>query len=295
MAFIQLIKEKKPDLKDGSVKTYNSILSTLWNNLFKDEPIDLSQLNDIDKMSEYADSQKSYSTRKVIYAILFSMTGLPEYRDKMINTQQVINEVYADQTRTEKQEEKYVSQTELKELFDKLQAEAKKIYRHKDYKWSVLQDYILLAIYGGKFIPPRRALDYTAMKIKNFNIDTDNYFYKNKFVFNNFKTAGSAGRQEIVLPKPLVSIIKKWISVNPTDWLLFDTNKNAMDAVKLNQKFNKLFGRKVSINEFRHSYMSEKYAPTIETNRMMAEDFRLMGSSRNQEKVYIQQGLKEIM
>lgn len=293
MSFIQLIKEKRPDLKDGSVKTYNSILTTLWNKLFKDQDIDLSRFNDVEKMTEYAESQKSNSTRKVVYAVLFSMTGIQDYRDKMIESQQQINEVYADQTRSEKQEENYVSQTQLKEMFDKLQDEAKKIYRHKDYKWSVLQDFILLAIYGGQFIPPRRALDFTAMKINNFNIETDNYFYKNKFVFNNFKTAGSAGRQEIVLPKALLSIIKKWISVNPTDWLLFDTKMQPMNSVKLNQKFNKLFGKQVSINEFRHSYMSEKYAPTIETNRMMAEDFRLMGSSRNQEKVYIQQGLKE--
>lgn len=295
MSFVQLIKEKRPDLKDGSVKTYNSILSSLWKKLFKDESIDLSRLNDIEKMTEYAESQNSNSTRKVVYAILFSMTGIQDYRDKMIDTQQQINEVYADQTRTEKQEEKHVSQTELKELFEKLQVDAKKIYRHKDYDWGKLQDYILLALYGGQFIPPRRALDYTAMKIKNFNLENDNYFYKNKFVFNTFKTAGSAGKQEIVLPKPLLSIIKKWISINPTEWLLFDTKKQSMNAVKLNQKFNKLFGKAVSINEFRHSYMSEKYAPTIETNRMMAEDFRLMGSSRNQEKVYIQQGLKDIM
>lgn len=293
MSFIQLIKEKRPDLKDGSVKTYNSILSSLWKKLFKDDTIDLSRLNDVAKMSEYAESQKSNSTRKVVYAVLFSMTGIQDYRDKMIDTQQAINEVYADQTRSEKQEENHVTQTQLKEMFEKLQAEAKKIYRHKDYKWSVLQDFILLAIYGGQFIPPRRALDYTAMKIKNFNLETDNYFHKNKFVFNNFKTAGSAGQQEIVLPKPLLAIVKKWISVNPTDWLLFDTKMQPMNSVKLNQKFNKLFGKAVSINEFRHSYMSEKYAPTIETNRMMAEDFRLMGSSRNQEKVYIQQGLKE--
>jgi hypothetical protein len=291
MSFVQLIKEKRPELKDGSVKTYSSMLSNLWKRVFKDDKIDLSRLKDTDKIIEYVETQKTLSTRKTLYACLFGMTDVPLYREKMLEEQQKINEIHADQTRSEKQEEKHVSQEQLKDMFNKLEKTAKHMYRVKDYQWDVLQNYVLLALYGGQFIPPRRSLDYTAMKIKNIDKEQDNYFDKNKFVFNQFKTAGKVGSQVVELPKPLVSIIKKWISVNPTDWLLFDTKMNPMDSVKLNQKFNKLFGKAVSINEFRHSFMSEKYAPTIETNRMMAEDFRKMGSSRMQENVYIQKGI----
>jgi hypothetical protein len=288
MSFIEFIKEKGPELKDGSLKSYNSILTGLYKTLFKDQPIDLSHLNNVEQMSEYADSRKSLSTRKQTYAVLFLMTGLRIYRDKMSDIWHKINEINSKQIRTEKQEENHVTQSELKELFDKLQIQAKMFYKIKEYNWSILQDYVLLSLYGGQFIPPRRSLDYTAMKIKNYNVDTDNYFLKNKFVFNNYKTAGIYGRQEIILPKPLLSIIKKWISINPTEWLLFDTNLNPMDSVKLNQKFNKLFGKNVSINQFRHSYLSEKYDSTIQVNREMAEDFYLMGSSSTQQTTYIQ-------
>lgn len=292
MAFVQLIKEKRPDLKDGSVKTYNSLLSSMWKKLYKEDTPDLSRLNDdVPKLIEYIEGQKALSTRKTLYACLFSVTGLGVFREKMVEEQQKINEVNADQTRSEKQEEKHVTQDELRQLYEYLEKEAKKMYRTKEYKWDVLQNYILLALYGGQFIPPRRALDYTAMKIKNVDKTKDNYFEKNKFIFNQFKTAGKTGSQVVDVPKPLVSIIKKWISINPTDWLLFDTKMNPMDSVKLNQKFNKLFGKQVSINEFRHSYMSDKYAETIETNRLMAEDFKAMGSSRRQEAVYIQKGI----
>lgn len=290
MSFVSIIKEKRPDLSDGSVKTYNSILTSLWKRVFKDQEVDVEKLHDVEKMNEYAETLKTSSTRKTFYACLFSVTGIKKYQDEMMKEQEKINLVTSEQVRNDKQEENYITQEQIKEKFNELETVVKKMYRSKVYDWAVIQDYILLALYGGMFIPPRRALDYTAMKIANFNIEEDNYFNKNKFVFNKFKTVGKVGSQIVELPKPLVSIVKKWISINPTDWFLFDTKMHPMDSVKLNQKMNRIFGKNVGINNFRHSFMSEKYADTIEVNRQMAEDFRMMGSSRRQEAVYVQSG-----
>jgi len=43
----------------------------------------------------------------------------------------------------------------------------------------------------------------------------------------------------------------------------------------------------VGVNGLRHSYMSEKYADTIEIEKDIADDLEKMGSSTSQKKVYI--------
>ena len=80
----------------------------------------------------------------------------------------------------------------------------------------------------------------------------------------------------------------KWIKVNPTAFLFFDSNMNPLSSVKLNQRLNKVFdGRKVGVNSLRHSYLTDKYKQTIELNRNLAHDMAQMGSSMNMAPTYI--------
>jgi len=137
-------------------------------------------------------------------------------------------------------------------------------------------------------IPPRRSKDYVDFKIKNVDKDKDNYLEKGKLVFNSYKTAKTYGRQEVAIPKELSAILNKWIKVNPTDYLLFDTNMNPLSSVKLNQRFNRIFdGKKVSVNNIRHSYLTDKYAENMKTQKAMATDMQQMGTSTNMATNYI--------
>lgn len=121
---------------------------------------------------------------------------------------------------------------------------------------------------SGVFIPPRRSLDYCEFKIKNINKDVDNYLDKNKLVFNRYKTAKTYGQQTIDIPIQLKNIITKWSKINPTDYLLIDTNGNKLNSVKLNQRFNSIFGgKKIATNQMRHTFLSGKYAETSKTKR----------------------------
>ena len=143
-----------------------------------------------------------------------------------------------------------------------------------------IQLYIVLCLLGGHFIPPRRSKDYCDFKIKGPDTSNDNYFAKTKMVFNSYKTAKSYGTQEVEMPKPLQAILKKWVSVNPTDYLLFDTNMGQLTSVKLNQRVNKLFGgKKVGINGLRHTYLTAKFGHTIEQKKAVQETMSEMGSS----------------
>ena len=137
-------------------------------------------------------------------------------------------------------------------------------------------------------INPRRSKDFVDFKIKNIDKEKHNYMEKGKFVFNSYKTSKTYGKQEIAIPRELTMIINKWIKVNPTDYLLFDGAFNQLSSIKINQRFNRIFdGRKVSVNNFRHSFLTEKYAEDMKKKNSMAEDFQKMGSSLSQAETYI--------
>ena len=150
-----------------------------------------------------------------------------------------------------------------------------------------IQNYIILSLLGGVYVPPRRSKDYTNFKIKNVDKEKDNYIDKNEFVFNAYKTAKTYGQQRLEIPKELKTVLNKWIKVNPTDYLLFDSSLNALSNVKLNQRLNKLFGKKVGVNQMRKTFLSDKYGDLITTKNELAKDMKDMGSSTLQENIYI--------
>jgi hypothetical protein len=140
---------------------------------------------------------------------------------------------------------------------------------------------------SGIYIPPRRNLDYTEMKIKNINKDIDNYLDKNSLVFNTYKTSKFYGEQRIEIPKELKSILTKWIKINDSEYLLFDINGSKLTSVKLTQRLNKIFGKHAGANLLRHLFLTEKFGDTIKKNNEIAESMEEMGSSASQLKVYV--------
>jgi len=138
---------------------------------------------------------------------------------------------------------------DIKKAFDTLAKHANFLYKKESLSTDDLQDiqnYIIVALVAGVFIPPRRSLDYTHFKIKEIDPKL-NYFEKKTMVFNFYKTAKFYGKQVIDIPPALFKIIKKWLSINPTEWLLFDTKGQQLSPVKLNQRLNKVFGKGRSI------------------------------------------------
>lgn len=287
MDFKQKLKEKRPSLTESTLKTYQSILNSLWKKVYGKEEFTMSKFNKVQPLKEKLD-EMSLATRKTTLSALYVLTGNEDFRKLMMEDIEKTNGINSKQEMNEKQKEAYVSQEDLHNRFLEMDKQIKAMYKSKDYNFGKIQEYIILALLSGIYIPPRRSLDYTAFKIKNIDKENDNYFDKNKLYFNKYKTSNKKGQQVVDVPKELVSILKKWISINPTEYLLFDTNKNPMSSVKLNQKLQRMFGKKVGINTMRHSYMTDKYGALIHAKQSMADDFEKMGSSEMQEKVYIQ-------
>lgn len=292
MSVIQnLIKEKRPNLADSSVKTYVSILTNLWKKVFGDEPIVVSKFNTHAIEFLHFLENIPYNKRKTTLSALFVITENPLYKTQMLNDIKTYNAETTKQEKTENDTDNWVSEEEIAKKLSELRAKALFLYKKKNLSTidlQEIQDYILLILYSG-LIPVRRSKDYCDFKIKNINLDKSNYLQGNNLIFNSYKTSKFYGKQMVTIPPQIKSILTKWISVNPTEWLLFDSNLNPMNAVKLNQRLNRLFGKKsgTGVNAMRHSFLSNKYGETIQVKKEMAKDLANMGSSLAQENVYI--------
>ena len=150
---------------------------------------------------------------------------------------------------------------------------------------QIIQNYVILSLYI--LIPPRRSLDYTEMKIDVINKKVDNYITGKKFIFNTYKTSRVKGQDSVQIPNKLKTILNKWIQINPTDYLLFDNNGSKLTPVKLNQRFEKIFGKKFSTSMIRKLHLSSNYGPTIKKMDEMALEMKEMGSSSSQINHYV--------
>ena len=283
------IVELRPALSKQSVATYGSLLKSLHTNVYGDKPVELKDFENSKKINDYLKSVIP-TKRKTTLSALVVLTDMKEYRDQMLDDIETYNKEQSTQDKNEKQSESWVETADVKKLLEKYSAEVKMLYKKSELTTQELQqiqNYIILCLLGGEYIPPRRSKDFVDFKIKNIDKSVDNFMEKNKLNFNSYKTASTYGLQSVELPKALKSILVKWVKHNPTDYLLFDNNLNKLSNVKLNQRLNKMFGKKASTNQMRHTYMSNKYKNTSNEMKMMDKDFTAMGSSMAQHMVYV--------
>jgi hypothetical protein len=292
MSLKEAIKDKRPKLSASSITTYNSILSNLYKKVFGTGDVDLAKFDETDKILDYLKDLPP-NKRKTILSALVIITDSKKYRDKMLEDIRDYNQEIGKQEKTENQKESWVGGDEVKSLWENLQRNANLIYKKKHHTQSDLQDiqsFIIMSLLGGVFIAPRRAKDFCDFKIKNIDNKTHNYLRKAELVFNSYKTAKCYGEQVVKIPIVLKNILAKWIKINPTEWLLFDTNMNPLSSVKLNQRLNRLFdGKKVGVNQLRHTYLTDKYADTLQQKKAIDADMKDMGSSANMLTTYVKE------
>ena len=275
----ELIIKNKPNISKSSITTYLSILKNLYINVFKDDKFDLDKFDNADKiLSSLKDLEPN--KRKTILAALVVITDNKKYRDQMMKDIEEYKSNESKQIKSDKQTESWVDTAEIDEIYNTLSKNVSILYKKKDLSMTDLQEiqnYIILCVLSGKFIPPRRSKDYVDFKIKDIDSEKDNYIQKKAMVFNSYKTSKTYQRQELPIPQELMKILNKWIKINPTEYLFFDSNGKKLTNVKLTQRLNKIFGKKASVNQMRHTYLSNKYQDTIKQNQEMEKDMQAMG------------------
>jgi integrase len=287
----EYLTKEKPNLSASSITTYNSILTNLYKKVFDDKTIEMEKFKETEPILKYLQDIPFNKRKTILSALLLVSPNEKKYRDLMLEDIHTYNDEQEKQIKNEKQEHNWVDSNEIEKKWETLKKNAMILYKKQQktvQDYQEIQSFILLSLLGGLFTPPRRAKDFTDFKIKNIDKTKDNYIDKNQMIFNSFKTAKFYGEQKVLVSPELKKILTKWISVNPTDYLFFDSFFQPLSSVKLNQRLNKLFDNKrISVNALRHSYLSNKYQNTIETNKELENDLTSMGSSILQQKVYI--------
>ena len=285
------IKSKRPKLTDSSINTYASILRNVYKKVFSGDTsdMDMKKFDQTDKVIDFLKDVPS-NKRKTILSALVIITDDKKYRDLMMSDIKVYDDDTSKQEKTEGQKENWVDVEAVKAVVEKLRKDAELLYKKETLTMNDLQqiqNYVIICLASGLYTPPRRSKDLVDWKIKNIDKEKDNYLDKWTIHYNSYKTAKTYGEQTVNIPTVLKGILNKWIKINPTDWLIFDNNKNQLSAVKLNQRLNKLFGKKVSINLLRHSFLTDKYSDTIKLNKDIANTMQAMGSSSGMLNVYV--------
>ena len=305
MDFSDEIKKLKPNMSANSIKTYNSLLRSIYKNVFgNSNDIQIKHFADHKKVMEFL-NEKAYSTRKTYLAALVCIApDVPEYKEQMFSDIKEYNTETTKSELTTKLENSAINEDEIDSLVDKLKHTADLLMKKKSPRIADLMDiqnYIIISLYYGHIVP-RRSLDYVDMKYQNYNPQSDNYIdlKKSKLVFNKYKTAQKMGKelkgeQTLDIPPSLKKILVKWIALIPKeiDTLLFNSNLEQLTNVTLNQRLNGLFGGKKGVNALRHYYLTSKYKQLMIANEHMAAEMQSMGSSISQAKNYIKVNDKE--
>ena len=283
------IKKNKPKISASSLKTYISLLKSLYRKNNKDGDINLAWFNNQDDIIESL-KDKPASSRKTTYAALIAVADKNDkYKSALLDDGKTYDKFIKSQTKTEKQAENWKTFEEVKKVYDDMYSKVKPLLNAKqlslsDYK--KLQDFIIVALTAGVFISPRRSMDWVDMKIKNIDKEKDNYIEKSSFVFNKYKTAKFYETQRVDIPKPLKTILNKFIKLNPHEYLLTDDKGQKMTNVRLTQKLNRIFDGAISTSMLRHIYLTEqlKDVPALEKLEKMAAD---MGHSVGEALEYV--------
>jgi len=288
------IKENRPNISASSIKTYISILSNLWKKLNPNENTDSFDISFFTKNSKeilkHLEELKS-SQRKTILASLISVCKndecIEKYRSQMITDVSKYNKDMMKQEKDDKQSKNWLSMDEIHKTYKEVYDDSFSLLNKKELtntQYYRIVDLIIISLLGGIYIPPRRLLDYCNFKIKEVQ-ETDNFLKGRKLIFNTYKTAKTYGSQEVSIPPKLFSLLSRWIKINPTEYLIFDTNMKKFTPPRLTLRINKIFGKNISVNILRHVYISNylKDVPLLDELNSKAEE---LGHSIDQMMLY---------
>lgn len=297
MSIRETLKQNRPDLSLGSLRTYNSIISNLAKQLNTkfDSPKDvcknhkqiLDHLKDVNPKL-----RKTRLSALVVFCDKENKEVADKFRDLMLDDGKKADDEMKEQKMNDKQKEAFIPYEDVMGLYNKLEKEVApllKMDKLDKNQFHRVQMYVLLSCL--LLIPPRRSLDYTEFKIKNVDKEKDNYMTvikrKPYFVFNVYKTAKKYKQQQVEIPNKLKLIIDKWTKLNPSDYLLVNTRMT--DKINPTQLTNLLYGffnKPISTSILRHIYLSHVYKDVPEIKKM-EERAEAMGHSMDQALEYV--------
>tara|TARA_R110000765_G_scaffold332264_1_gene423000 strand:- start:351 stop:1274 length:924 start_codon:yes stop_codon:yes gene_type:complete len=286
--------EFKPDISASSRKLYTFNLTKLNNGK------DIKNLNYLAKpeILEKLSSLKSNTKRTYIIAIVSSLKDRPEtkYKKSYLKFYEMLvsinKELKTNNTKSEKQEDNWLSQNAVKEKCDSLMEIVPKISKKRklsEGEYKQLLDAVILGLYCLQ--PPRRNKDYTDMLIVKSVPSDKEYNYLDtkgmKWIFNNFKTQKTYKQQVMDIPPELKKLLKVYLKFHPkskdiksgecrVSFLMTYDGKAIDNSTEMTRALNRIFGKKVGSSLLRNIYLTNKYGDKA---KELKEDALEMGTS----------------
>lgn len=253
-SIINKLKKNRPNITESSIKTYVSNLVSINKKLNGEH--NMSFYDDYKPILNFIEKEEmSLQTKKTLLSALYIMTHVKEYREKMIAYCNEVNNKYKEQKLTDKQKEHRISFEDVKEKVEEALNNLKNNPTLENYKL-----YLASVFSSGIYSPPRRS-EFANVKIKDYDINTDNYLLKKKIIFNQYKTAKKYGSQTYEIPNEILPMLKRYLKVNNSNYLFpkSSDDKTPMSNSDYNRLLNKAFGKSISVDALRSIYLSEKY------------------------------------
>ena len=308
--------DEKRNIKPNSLNAYVISISKLHKATEGDgEFKNLDFLKDTKEIKEFLSSQKLSTQKNYLASIIVSLDAMntkgkyddliKEYREILDDTHNKYVEDYENGEKSESQKKNWASMKELKkvmamylrdikerELFSKEELNKKQM--------ALMQKWVIANLFLNEENPPTR-LDYSPMEIiskgEYDKLDEEerkenNYLVvlsrNNKFFsFNEYKTSGKYGENQVKVGKKLNSVLNIWLKYNKTDSLLLNSQGKPMSANGLGKEIKKVFeptGKNISVNMLRHIFISEKYPK--EKLDEKSQDAKKMGHSVDMQEKY---------
>lgn len=312
-------KKEFVEPKQSSIKIYREQLKKLYLSVNGDIPITIEGLAGVivnfDMVKKYLDKPEndfSNATKKnyvntVLNIIMYISNIDNYYKVKPIKINKIreavetywtqlidkVNKKYLENTKVE---EKHIDNKQFQEV---LKSFRKTIDKNLDNKY-LLQDFVLLLLYQGKYIPPLRN-NYATLTItepKDDLLSSENYLItnngKNEILINQDKVDKKMGSKTYKINKS--SILNKYLNKlikirleEESDHLLENADGNRLSSNGLTKLLQKIFlthfNKKISSSDLRHIYISN-LSPDLTNKKLdkIAKDMR--HSIDTQQKIY---------
>lgn len=298
---MEILKNNKPLISEITLKGYFNNIRTIYYTLYpedkskdktdKDKNLDINKLlnTPIEIMiGAIPLEDKSLTYKKNILCAILALKPGSNLKSQIRETNTLINTKAESQEPSQKNIDNHVTKEQIQDKYNELYERTKTYWDEIpkldnmdmfQLKYMELQDYVIFCVISGLFISPRRARDWYDFKIRNINLDTDNYIDKKEFVFNAYKTSKFTGEYRMEIPKELYRILRKWIRLNPNDYLFTNSNFINLDASGFAKRSNKIWGRKgLSVNSMRHAKLQNDY-PEMANITELKQDLKDMSTS----------------
>tara|TARA_R110001592_G_C13151292_1_gene748168 strand:- start:349 stop:1326 length:978 start_codon:yes stop_codon:yes gene_type:complete len=310
----ELIKESRPNIKDTSIKMYESNLNKLKKMFDAD---DWKFLDDVDEVVNKlghltSNTRRNYYNSVIILLMALNSKGehdevLKKYEELRDKGNQDYQDAQASGQISDKQKENFVDIEEVYKMIETMGKELKerKIKKKEDLSSkdkALLQVYVMYNILvriplrndlSGMDAITKRAYN----KLSKDEKEAQNFMVVEKdklwFVLNKYKTSSKYEELRIdIEDNDLKKLLRMYIRINGMGELFKSSTGKALSRNAISQLLlktsEKYMNKKISTTMLRKIYLSSKYS---DLKNEMKKDAHMMGHSVDtQQKVYVKEG-----